>query len=122
LLLRILGAKKILGGSLSLDINGNDALAGSFGNLGDQLALAAADNYRIAVKTITVLDPVEETSVVIPARKPPPKPTKPHKTTSSRFFGRLAGRQAGIWGKFGLLSFLIAILSLLFTVISLEEA
>jgi len=35
---------------------------------GDQLTLAAADNYRIAVKTITVLAPVEETSVVIPAR------------------------------------------------------
>src|SRR5438552_6290001 len=35
---------------------------------GDQLTLAAADNYRIAVKTITVLDPVGETSVVIPAR------------------------------------------------------
>jgi DNA polymerase-3 subunit beta len=35
---------------------------------GDQLTLAAADNYRIAVKTITILDPVEETSVVIPAR------------------------------------------------------
>jgi DNA polymerase-3 subunit beta len=35
---------------------------------GDQLTLAAADNYRIAVKTITVLDAVEETSVVIPAR------------------------------------------------------
>jgi DNA polymerase III subunit beta len=35
---------------------------------GDQLTLAAADNYRIAVKRITVLDPVEETSVVIPAR------------------------------------------------------
>ena len=35
---------------------------------GDQLTLAAADNYRIAVKTITVLDPVEEMSVVIPAR------------------------------------------------------
>ncbi|HET7701784.1 MAG TPA: DNA polymerase III subunit beta [Candidatus Limnocylindrales bacterium] len=35
---------------------------------GDQLTLAAADNYRIAVKSITVLDPVEETSVVIPAR------------------------------------------------------
>jgi DNA polymerase-3 subunit beta len=35
---------------------------------GDQLTLAAADNYRIAVKTLTVLDPVEETSVVIPAR------------------------------------------------------
>jgi DNA polymerase-3 subunit beta len=32
------------------------------------LTLAAADNYRIAVKTITILDPVEETSVVIPAR------------------------------------------------------
>ncbi len=35
---------------------------------GDKLTLAAADNYRIAVKTITVLDPVEETSVVVPAR------------------------------------------------------
>jgi len=35
---------------------------------GDQLTLAAADNYRIAVKTISILDPVEETSVVIPAR------------------------------------------------------
>jgi DNA polymerase-3 subunit beta len=35
---------------------------------GDQLTLAAADNYRIAVKTLTVLDAVEETSVVIPAR------------------------------------------------------
>ena len=35
---------------------------------GDKLTLAAADNYRIAVKTLTVLDPVEETSVVVPAR------------------------------------------------------
>jgi DNA polymerase-3 subunit beta len=35
---------------------------------GDKLTLAAADNYRIAVKTIDLLDPVEETSVVIPAR------------------------------------------------------
>ena len=35
---------------------------------GDKLTLAAADNYRIAVKTITILDAVEETSVVIPAR------------------------------------------------------
>jgi DNA polymerase-3 subunit beta len=35
---------------------------------GDQLTLAAADNYRIAVKTIPILDPVPETSVVIPAR------------------------------------------------------
>lgn len=35
---------------------------------GDRLTLAAADNYRIAVKTLTVLDPVPETSVVIPAR------------------------------------------------------
>src|SRR6187402_3278467 len=35
---------------------------------GDQLTLAAADNYRIAVKTITILDAVEDTSVVIPAR------------------------------------------------------
>jgi DNA polymerase-3 subunit beta len=30
--------------------------------------LAAADNYRIAVKTIAVLDPVTDTSLVIPAR------------------------------------------------------
>ncbi|MFZ5853716.1 MAG: DNA polymerase III subunit beta [Chloroflexota bacterium] len=35
---------------------------------GDRLTLAAADNYRIAVKTVQVLDPVEETSLVIPAR------------------------------------------------------
>ncbi|HEU4674082.1 MAG TPA: DNA polymerase III subunit beta [Candidatus Limnocylindrales bacterium] len=35
---------------------------------GDRLTLAAADNYRIAVKTIQTLDPVTETSVVIPAR------------------------------------------------------
>jgi DNA polymerase-3 subunit beta len=35
---------------------------------GDKLTLAAADNYRIAVKTLTMLDPVEETSVVVPAR------------------------------------------------------
>ena len=35
---------------------------------GDQVTLAAADNYRIAVKTIPILDPVPETSVVIPAR------------------------------------------------------
>ncbi len=35
---------------------------------GDRLTLAAADNYRIAVKTIAILDPVPETSVVIPAR------------------------------------------------------
>ncbi|HYM84392.1 MAG TPA: DNA polymerase III subunit beta [Candidatus Dormibacteraeota bacterium] len=35
---------------------------------GDRLTLAAADNYRIAVKTISILDPVAETSVVIPAR------------------------------------------------------
>ncbi len=35
---------------------------------GDRLTLAAADNYRIAVKTVTTLDPVEETSVVVPAR------------------------------------------------------
>ena len=35
---------------------------------GDQLTLAAADNYRIAVKTIPILDPVEETSIVVPAR------------------------------------------------------
>jgi DNA polymerase III subunit beta len=36
--------------------------------VGDRLTLAAADNYRIAVKTIDVLDPVEEKSVVVPAR------------------------------------------------------
>ena len=35
---------------------------------GERLTLAAADNYRIAVKTIDILDPVAETSVVIPAR------------------------------------------------------
>jgi DNA polymerase-3 subunit beta len=35
---------------------------------GDTVTLAAADNYRIAVKTIATLDPVEETSVVVPAR------------------------------------------------------
>src|SRR6185503_14649596 len=35
---------------------------------GDQLTLAAADNYRIAVKTLPILHPVPETSVVIPAR------------------------------------------------------
>src|SRR5437773_6958469 len=35
---------------------------------GDTVTLAAADNYRIAVKTIPILDTVSETSVVIPAR------------------------------------------------------
>jgi DNA polymerase-3 subunit beta len=35
---------------------------------GDRLTLAAADNYRIAVKTLAILDPVEDTSVVVPAR------------------------------------------------------
>jgi DNA polymerase-3 subunit beta len=35
---------------------------------GDRLTLAAADNYRIAVKSIGVLDPVEDSSLVIPAR------------------------------------------------------
>jgi DNA polymerase-3 subunit beta len=35
---------------------------------GDQLTLAAADNYRIAVRTIPILDAVPETSIVIPAR------------------------------------------------------
>jgi DNA polymerase-3 subunit beta len=35
---------------------------------GDTLTLAAADNYRIAVKTIPILDAVPETSVVVPAR------------------------------------------------------
>jgi DNA polymerase-3 subunit beta len=35
---------------------------------GDVLTLAAADNYRIAVKSMPILDAVPETSVVIPAR------------------------------------------------------
>ena len=35
---------------------------------GDRLTLAAADNYRIAVRTSTILDPVESSVVVIPAR------------------------------------------------------
>ncbi len=35
---------------------------------GDRVTLAAADNYRIAVKSIDVLDPVEEKAVVVPAR------------------------------------------------------
>jgi DNA polymerase-3 subunit beta len=35
---------------------------------GDTVTLAAADNYRIAVKTIPVLDAVADTSIVIPAR------------------------------------------------------
>jgi DNA polymerase-3 subunit beta len=35
---------------------------------GERLTLAAADNYRIAVKTIDVLAPVEDISLVIPAR------------------------------------------------------
>jgi DNA polymerase-3 subunit beta len=35
---------------------------------GDRVTFAAADNYRIAVKTIATLDAVPETSVVIPAR------------------------------------------------------
>lgn len=35
---------------------------------GDTLTLAAADNYRIAVKTLDLLQSVEETSVVVPAR------------------------------------------------------
>jgi DNA polymerase-3 subunit beta len=35
---------------------------------GGRLTLAAADNYRIAVRTIDILDPVEAASVVIPAR------------------------------------------------------
>jgi len=35
---------------------------------GDRLTLAAADNYRIAVKTLTTPAPVEETSIVVPAR------------------------------------------------------
>jgi DNA polymerase-3 subunit beta len=35
---------------------------------GETLTLAAADNYRIAVKTLDLLQSVEETSVVVPAR------------------------------------------------------
>jgi len=35
---------------------------------GDSLTLAAADNYRIAVVTVPTLDPLEETSIVVPAR------------------------------------------------------
>lgn len=35
---------------------------------GDRLTLAAADNYRIAITTIGTLDPVEDTSVVVPSR------------------------------------------------------
>ena len=35
---------------------------------GSRLTLAAADNYRIAVRTIDILDPVEAAAVVIPAR------------------------------------------------------
>jgi DNA polymerase-3 subunit beta len=35
---------------------------------GDRVTLAAADNYRIAVRTIDVLDPVEDRGVVVPAR------------------------------------------------------
>jgi len=35
---------------------------------GDRVTFAAADNYRIAVRTVEVLDPVEAVSVVIPAR------------------------------------------------------
>jgi DNA polymerase-3 subunit beta len=35
---------------------------------GDRLTLAAADNYRIAVGSLEILDPVEETSLVVPAR------------------------------------------------------
>jgi DNA polymerase-3 subunit beta len=35
---------------------------------GTSLTLAAADNYRIAIKSISILEPVEEVSVVIPAR------------------------------------------------------
>jgi DNA polymerase-3 subunit beta len=35
---------------------------------GETLTLAAADNYRIAVKTLSLLSSVEESSVVVPAR------------------------------------------------------
>lgn len=36
--------------------------------VGDRLTLAAADNYRIAVKTLPILDAVEDTTLVVPAR------------------------------------------------------
>jgi DNA polymerase-3 subunit beta len=35
---------------------------------GETLTLAAADNYRIAVKSLPMLNPVEDTSLVVPAR------------------------------------------------------
>ena len=35
---------------------------------GDRLTLAAADNYRIAVAALPILDPVEDTTFVVPAR------------------------------------------------------
>lgn len=35
---------------------------------GETLTLAAADNYRIAVKQVPILDPVSDVAVVIPAR------------------------------------------------------
>jgi DNA polymerase-3 subunit beta len=35
---------------------------------GDTMTLAAADNYRIAVKTIALLDPVADLAIVVPAR------------------------------------------------------
>jgi DNA polymerase III subunit beta len=35
---------------------------------GERLTLAAADNYRIAVRSLPLLDAVEETSLVVPAR------------------------------------------------------
>ena len=35
---------------------------------GNELTLAAADNYRIAVRSLPLLDPVEDTSLVVPAR------------------------------------------------------
>jgi DNA polymerase III subunit beta len=35
---------------------------------GDRLTLAAADNYRIAVRGLPIMDPVEDTSLVVPAR------------------------------------------------------
>jgi len=35
---------------------------------GDRVTLAAADNYRIAVRTLPILDPVPDMSVVVPAR------------------------------------------------------
>ena len=59
---------------------------------GDQLTLAAADNYRIAVKTIPILDAVPETSVVIPGS--PSAPTCSLTMLADSCAMRAAGRTA----------------------------